>query len=500
MNSYVKNYWSLYLDFLHDFEELTYSGFSLSYLCHFPSLIRSNKELWNNLSDKNFTHQLKNQVNDQKEIQVAFNTFIQEHTNKSLIKNKHGKVVLNVDTILRFPSKTLNNYFKPSKTMILMAGSKNKQKNVNKSTSSERIKKTRIITTSNTIKVKKKTPVINETANQIPVNYLSNYATDTGNAVKQVQNRARAIFNAYSKHHLYNDQKFQTAFLTKLSEIINRIDQSNRFLNDVPVSCIVLSSTHSFICRILALTAAERGIPTICMQHGIIASEFGYIPKIATIDAVYGNFEVDWYKKIGVPEDALEIIGHPRFDQAFKRSKISRAEFDKNLGLDPAKKTLMIAVRGDRGIGRWRMLIDTISEKLDVNIVIKDFPSNNPHLLTEEYPFVHSTGEYGLYDIIRNVDLVVSYPSTVGLEAMLAEKNVFILHKEFPSYTGYYNELGEMVQTDPRKLAELISSYFNDSAWNSSAKAMRNKFIHFAYPYSGVSCERLNKLINRLTS
>ncbi|WP_411953831.1 hypothetical protein ACKXGF_11360 [Alkalibacillus sp. S2W] len=83
-----------------------------------------------------------------------------------------------------------------------------------------------------------------------------------------------------------------------MSTAINQIEISNNMLKDIPTSCIVISSPNHFS-RVLTFVATKRGIPTICTQHGIIGNEFGYIPKIADVDAVYGQYEMDWYKSLG---------------------------------------------------------------------------------------------------------------------------------------------------------------------------------------------------------
>ncbi|MFC5590286.1 hypothetical protein ACFPRA_15380 [Sporosarcina soli] len=484
MQTKVKNYWSLYLDFLHDFKDLKYSGFSLPYLCHFTGLIRNNDEIYHKLNDKEFTKQLINQVNDQKEIQEAFDQFKHSHTKQPLVKNNEAKVLLNFDTILRFPKETFIECFDPAKTLIIMAGDKNWKRTKKPSA--------HLTTTP-------RNPDHQKEVSHIPTDYLSNYPIATPEAVMQVKNKALDIFNVHTEHHLYKNINFQNIFLAKITEIIHRIEQTKCFLQNVSISCIVVSNTHSFISRILTLVAAERGIPTICMQHGIIGSEFGYIPKVATIDAVYGDFEIDWYKKLGVSEESLEVIGHPRFDQAFANPKIDRSIFNKQLGLDATKKNLMIVVRGNRGIGKWRVLIETISKKANLNILVKDYPNINHHVLTKEFPFVYSTKDIDLYDILPNIDAVVSYPSTVGLEAMLANKPVFILNKEFPGYTGYFNSLDELVQNDPQKLGDLVVNYFDDPNWNSYVESKKVEFLKYAYPDFSNSGERLKKLIKRLT-
>ncbi|WP_157998053.1 hypothetical protein [Ornithinibacillus scapharcae] len=410
-----------------------------------------------------------------------------------------------------FQSKTKDNRLKSTKkpkvkfisNTVAVRRKSNKKKTISKNTGKSRVPD-----------VIEKIGVTN-----IPVLYLPNYSTNTDKAVAQVQNTARTILKSYSKHPLYGDRHFQRTLLVQISQVINWIDKVKNFLDKQSVSCIVISNPH-FLNRILALAAAEKGIPTICMQHGLIG--IGYLPKIATVDAVYGNFEKDWYTKIGVPEDSLEIIGHPKFDQLLTRIPMSRTAFNKKLGLDASKKTLVVVVRETYDMEEWKLLIKTISDKYSLNILIRDYPGRETNTLLKEFPFVRSTKDCDLYDILPNVDAVVAYPSTVGLEAMLVNKPVFILKMESiaeielqnrsnsfpisrsmvrsPYFADYFNGLDEMVQDDPRKLGELIINYFNNPSWESYAKKKRDAFLPYAYPVTASSGKRLRNLINRLIS
>jgi len=502
MDISLKNYWSLYVNFLNDFERLKYRGFSLSYFCHLPSFVIGNEQIWNTLSDIHFAEKLQKKVHDQKEFQEVFNQFVQSHERKALAQNKHGKVVVHVDKLLRFPTNMLKDYFDRTNTIQVISNEIGKRKGVN--IPAQRKKTNKAIALTNNIvidgeKIKKKHTPLRSMINDIPVYYLSNYKIDIEKAVIQIQNQARVIIQSYKAHHLYTDVHFQTWLLNKIAAVVEQIEMSFLFLQDVPASCIIVSTTHSYKSRILALVAMEKGIPTICMQHGIISSELGYIPKIATIDALYGNFEVDWYKKIGVPAHSLEVIGHPRFDQALTQSTITRNTFNSTLGLDPKKKNVMIVVREKHHMDKWRIVIETISKKLSLNILIKNYPSKQPHPLTEEFSYVHSTQAYPIYDIFPNVDAVVAYSSTVGLEAMLANKPVFILEEGFVGYTEYFTMLGKLAQSDPQKLGEIIVTYFTDPQLKNYAVNKRKKFLQYMYPDSLKSAERLVSLIHRLT-
>ncbi|WP_010097597.1 spore coat polysaccharide biosynthesis protein SpsB [Ornithinibacillus scapharcae] len=395
---------------------------------------------------------------------------------------------MHVDSLLRFPEKTFIDYFKPTSTMIIMEGnvqSKKKKKKVNTGSNIHQNK--------DTFRQK----VVTKGINNIPIGYLSSYYINTGKVIAQVQKKAREILESFKHHPLYKDPHFQRKLLLQISQIIDRIAKVKNFLETVPVSCIVISHPHA-LNRILAIAAAEKGIPTICMQHGIISSEFGYLPKIATIDAVYGKFEKDWYMTAGAHEQSIEIIGHPRFDQAFTRPKMTRTKFNKQEGINNNKKTIMVVLRGKQNIDDWRIFLKRITEKLDVNILIKDHPREYNHDLIRDFPSIHFSSMRNLYDIIPNVDCVVAYSSTVGLEAMLHKKPVFILTDKFPGYSGYYDGLGKMTQSDPQRLAEIVIEYFNTIKVDKSAGIQINNFLSKAYPDFSSSGERLIQTINRL--
>lgn len=473
MSTIEKNYWSLYLNLIHDFKELQYSSFSIPYLLTFHSLVHDSKSGLNEiLFDKQLPRKLNLQIKDKKDVQAAFNTYIRELT-KPLVKNKQGKVVLHVDSLLRFPEKTLIDYFDSTSTMFIMEGTiPRDRKNFRQK-------------------------VVTKGVNNIPIKFLSSYSMNTGKVTAQLQKKAREILDMSKDHPLYKNPHFQNRLLQQISQIIERIAKVKHFLEKVPVSCLVISHPHS-LNRILALAAAEKGIPTICMQHGIISSEFGYLPKIATIDAVYGNFEKDWYINTGVQEQSIEVVGHPRFDQAFTRTKMSRTTFNKQLGLDKNKKTLMVVLRGNQNIAGWRIFLKRISEKLEVNILIKDHPRGDNHDLQREFPTIHFSSMRNLYDVIPNVDCVVAYSSTVGLEAMLHKKPVFILTDRFPGYSGYYDDLDSMIQYDPGKLAEIVIEHFQNIKLAGCAEIQRNTFLPNAYPDLSSSGQRLKNIINRL--
>ncbi|WP_188208225.1 CDP-glycerol glycerophosphotransferase family protein [Alkalibacillus aidingensis] len=472
LSHYEKNYWSLYLEFLKMFENLQYGGFSLSYLCHFGSLIRRNQPLLNSLKQPGFYKTLHHQVTDDTDIQMVFNEFVKKHSRRQLRPAKGGKVVLyDVYNLLRIPNEILRSQFKPSRSLIMM----------------ERHYKR------------------NPRHTRFPTEFFDQYSARSKSMrhrIKKVKNQAQQLMEKYSNHSLVQNEHFQKNFLQQIEKIINRMVEARNLFSKVTTACVIVPSTHYPESRTLVMVAAEKGIPTICLQHGIFSSGFGYLPKVAYIDGVYGHFEEQWYQDKGVNSSELktEIIGHPRFDLIFKKPTKTKKSFQDKVGIEPYKKTILLAVRGRQNLNKWRQFLRAITKNEPYNIILRDFPNVHDHPLLKEFSNLKSTKGFHLHDVIHHVDAVVTYSSTVGLESMIAGKPVFIFNQSFPGYTGYYDMLDELVQEDPIKLAKLVDKYFEDERLRERVKQKREQFLAHAYPkQEGTAGRRLTQLIKRLS-
>ncbi|GAA0454047.1 hypothetical protein [Alkalibacillus silvisoli] len=466
---YEQHYWTLYLDFLELFKNVKYKGYSLAYLCHFRSLIRKNDTLQAKLSKPSFSNQLNHPLKTGLEVQKRFNQFVKKHRALEIKPNSDGKVILHdVYNLLRFPSSTLNSQFNPNKTLMLQERSYKK----------------------------------NTKPKNIPIVYFDEFheeASTDSKSIDKCLNKVKRIINHHQGHPLFNST-FQSTLNAQIKKIIYRIEESHKLFANVKTSCVIVPSTHYPETRTLVLVAAQFGIPTICMQHGIISGEFGYLPKIADIDAIYGSFEKDWYQQKGVQASGLKMIGHPRFDEVGNRKTISQIKFQRKLKLDRHKKTILIGVRSNSQLDEWRKFIKVISQSGQFNLILRDFPNKKSHLLQKEFPFIKSTKGIHLYDAIHHADAVVTYSSTIALESMLNNRPVFILNKSFPGYTGYYDQLGDLVQSDPEKLGELVVEYFSNRVKQKELNDSRQQFIKVAYPNQHIlSGERLSELISRIS-
>ncbi|WP_208590210.1 glycosyltransferase family protein [Gracilibacillus suaedae] len=471
MNTYEKNYWTVYLDFLDDFTELEYKGYSLAYLFHYGSLIRNNKELIKSLDDPSFTSLLNNTLNDLSEIQQTFSKE-KEAIQKPIIKKENGKILLHdVYDLLRFPNDTFYQYFDKRKTLIMQ------------DTIPQRKEKNYLVGLQG-----------------YTIQNFDKYNRNVRQTINELKRTANTILSKFPNHLVYNNKIFRSRLFMQLDTIVNRIEEAANLFRKESISTVIVPSTHYPESRTLVFVAAGYGIPTICMQHGIIGKEFGYIPKIADVDAVYGPYEIDWYQNNGVNKEDLEIIGHPRFDMIKRVPKLRQEEIKRNLAIDSTKQTILLIIRGQLLLEDWTAFLDQLSTNDSVNVIIKDFRYNRNHPLQDTYSFVYSSKGYHHYDLFSIADVVVSYASTVALEAMLAKKPVFILDESSPGYTGYYDDMGKLIQSDPKQLSALVSDFFTNKDLQSYTDKTITEFLSQSYINKISSGQRLMRLINKLSN
>lgn len=465
MNVFERNYWASYFDFINEFKKLSFHGVPLALICPYYVLINENDDLLKKIGSSSTVMNAK--IVNEKQLQGLFDA---QFTNfrKKEASNK-GKVVF-YDTVLRFPDGLMKQHFKPSDAVILKWNTNEFKRN---------------------------------TSSMISVDSLYRYQNIQEKTIKTYQSKATKLLNEAKNHPIYKNKMFRTKFLRQMPNLMRQILAAKNFFEKNQVSCLVLGTTNSSDTRILALVASSKGIPTVCLQHGVVMLEFGYLPKIATYQAVYGKSDIDWYQKKGVPITSLKSIGHPRFDELVKRPTLSKKAFNSHFKLDAKKKTILVVIHHIE-TEFPEAVLGELDKKGSFNIIIKQRngkqrKSVQTIALQKRFPHLKFANDMHLYDILSNVDAVVSYESTIVLEAMLAGKPVYVwkLRSLTFSSTNYYNEISMYIHDDPQGLVNQLLAVMN-APRNKNWEKRRKTFLSTHYPHSGTSSENLKALIDSI--
>ncbi|KRG13848.1 spore coat protein [Virgibacillus soli] len=448
MEVYLRNYWLLNLEFIDVFSALTYKNIPLPLLSNFYHYL--DQPLQEKMQSADFC-QYSAQTFKEEEIQHRFEKWLSPLRKPLRAKNKQGKLLMNFD-YLRF---TEENYrkFSPETTMLLT-----------------RWRMKELYT--------------------IPVISMLDHTRNAPGIAQAFIAKAKAIFAAQKQHPAFSNEAFQTAFLRDIPRMIEKIDMVYAVLTNNPIQAILVGTTEELTSRILTIIGHTLGIPSFCLQHGLILGEEAYLPAFASYYVVYGQYEKEWYKSRGVPDKQIVIAGHPRYDEIFTMSPVDRKQVLESLNLNPSKKTVFMATQPNSS-SFFAEMANTVVKLPNIQIIIKPHPWEKAKNRTQAYlalankyrQIQYVTTEVPLYSLISASDLVVVANSTVGLEAMLLDKLLVIYksptaNRDYP----YYDSLGNLVKSTPKLVHETIRTLLFSPTQQNDARQIRNQFIQNNYP------------------
>ncbi|MGP4060586.1 hypothetical protein [Halobacillus sp. H74] len=468
MNNFERNYWLSYAEFIKDFKRLSYLGISIPLVSPYYVLIYENKKIHDHLLNSTpNTGTKRSLLNKENHLQSLFDVYLSPVKQK-ITKNK-GKVVF-YDNVLRIPAPLLKAHFPSSSTILLKPAVK---------------------------KVGKEDGVV--------VDGLNRYQSIKDNTIKAYERKAEKYIDAAKPHPIYSNSNFRTRFINQIPKIMKQIVAAKKFFESNSVSCLVVGTTNSSDTRILSLVASSKGIPTVCLQHGVIMLEFGYLPLVATYQAVYGKFERDWYASKGAPAHALKEIGHPRFDEISVRKPMKPDAFRSHFGVSVEDKAVLLVIH-HLETDFPQSFLKQIGQKKNVKVIVKQRNGKQRNSaktveLQKSFPHIKFADDTHLYDLLHNVDAVVSYESTIILEAMLAGKPVFLwkLKTLVESTTNYYKGMAEYMYESPQLMIKHLMITL-EGKQNQKWEEKRKEFLAGHYTQDPrTASEQLKVLIDSIT-
>lgn len=471
------NYWSLYLEFIKRFETVSYKGIPLALLSRFNAYLSPN--VWDIVNSPVFEEYINSTLCDAKQIQPRFEKLIKKLQKKKHKRHPNGYVVIN-DELIRLPEDCLQTAFDKSNT-ILLTKKKSQQHDIYpfKKVVLEKYKKRRII--------RKKLKI------------------------------AKRIFATLNNHPIFSSKQLQNKFYRDIPKMIKMIDAVHRFYDQYRTSCVLVGTTQSLIPRTITIVGRQRGIPIICLQHGNIVGEPSFMPIFATVNAIHGEEEKKWYVQRGASTEQLEVTGHPRFDAIFANKTMTKEQFMKRLGIynNTNKSFVLVATQSNLKASVYESIVKQIAKDPSIHVIIKPHPKElrrkdkkgyrerfylYEQLAQNDDSVSLISHEMTLYDLLNNVDAVVIWCSTVGLEAMLFHKPVFMLDKQLPkSYYSSFKPLRPLIFERPKALATAVKTFFRSEKENDKLQRIIKNYIEEAYPVKR-SGKALKKLITRVKS
>ncbi|WP_088071946.1 CDP-glycerol glycerophosphotransferase family protein [Gottfriedia luciferensis] len=467
MSVYLSNYWLLYSEFLNIFKELKYRDIPIAIMTNFYQQI--DEDLKKLMVKNDFHLQLKHaNLTTSSDIQSFFEDLLKPLNNP--IKNlEKGKTLINLDYI-RISGRKMNEIFNKEKTVIL---SRSK----------------------------------NETYLEIPNLFIGKFKVDTTKYSSKLIESANEILNNYQDHPALGNSYFKNTFIQRIPLIVDTIETVFNLYEQIVIATVLVGTSEDMVSRALGIVGLMKGIPSICLQHGILMGEEAFMPVFTSHIAVYGEYEKRWYMHRGVQAERIATIGHPRYDDIFNYPKSSKNEFLKKYKLEENKITILIATGPNTDSNKFKKMVSLLVRNKIFQILIKPHPwelaKNQVKLymdLKRQYKSVHVVTDRSVltHELISHSDLVVASLSTVALESCLFNKPTFVYYfVQSNRHYDYFDRLGKYIQSDPTEIVNIMSYYFYSTDEKLKYEEVKTNFLIDSYNVKN-SGKELSNLVNEL--
>jgi len=327
------------------------------------------------------------------------------------------------------------------------------------------------------------------------------------------------VFEGMPYWELVRDE-MQALVIKDFKRIRRNIDIFYNSCGRQGIRSLVLRNDLKELEKTVILASRAKNIPTLVVQHGILAEHNGHGVIHADMIAVWGEYASAWYKRFGNENKKIIVTGNPAFDIMLgAQAGYGKDIMLRSLGLAGKRSLVTVISPGQSMFRQTAFVYDDVAENMirgmvkavatvrDVNLVIKLHPNEDPAVFSgfidkKDRDFVSMVSKTDLRALITASDLVVTMDSTVGLEAVIAGKPLMVINLTGREDLIPYVERGVAtgVYANGDIESGLRTALYDETARKRMAAA-RDKFIgDLAYSIDGKAAKRISGLINRLSA
>ncbi len=274
-------------------------------------------------------------------------------------------------------------------------------------------------------------------------------------------------------------------------------------------SLLVVMNDLRVLGRAAVLTARVQGVPTLHLQHGIMADWLLWQKVHSDRIAVWGEENRRALVEAGVAPGRIAVTGNPAFDRLAQGVEPERMErVRRSLRLEAGRPLLLVTTQNDSFAASRRQIeavVVAAREFPALQIVVKLHPADAfaPYQrLQRELAGVdlHLTQHSDLAALLALSDLLVTRFSTTALEAMLQGKPVIVLNfSGQPDPLPYVERGAALGVRDPSALPGAIRAVLEDEPTRRRLREGMARFVRdYAYRLDGRAGERVLALMEEM--
>ena len=302
------------------------------------------------------------------------------------------------------------------------------------------------------------------------------------------------------------------ADIKKVKDIIEKIKPD----------CVVAENNSTYYERMLLTIARNKDVSTIVIQDGNTRCDktnesmglvfHNFIPLISDVFLAFGEASKDWFRSMGADEDRVVVTGASRFDEYYSKCRNTRTGRRKKNKV----AVIMDDIWNKEGVvthhiglnvsaDHLRKFIDFAKKNPEIDIVIR--PHDRHHLWNEvmreelaNVVNIRISRQKALKDLFQEVDLVIGYPSTALIEALIHRIPVISIDTgDFFNYLPLWEHGLSKRVSDFSKLGEAVQPLlYNDTERELAERNIDRNLWYFNHGDDGLATYRIVGEIYRI--
>lgn len=275
------------------------------------------------------------------------------------------------------------------------------------------------------------------------------------------------------------------SFLYACADLNSFLTEMDRVLAAMAPRLVVAASGQMSGGSALFVSARQRGIRTVLLQHGIVQPF--YTPLTADIMLTWGRSSNDTLERLGIAPHRLIAMGSSRHDSMGQSDKpAAKQVLMRELSLDD-KWTLVFFSNGNdllrngtapRECARW---LNTVAERFrqNLHVIVRLHPNEDGSLYRDCGRLILTKDRPAFATLMEGCDCVSSLCSTAMYEALLYEKPVWQLYADgWPELADNWTKgIAKRVSSES-ELAALIMCMLNTERRERQGEHVQNVFAN----------------------
>lgn len=242
----------------------------------------------------------------------------------------------------------------------------------------------------------------------------------------------------------------------------------------------------------------QQGIATVALQHGALIHRLQEVPLEADKYLYWGEYFTHQLSQLGVSKENIAITGSAQFDNTLKTLP-QKEKISKQYQLDSQKKWYVFCGQTkenipleDSPVEVLKRVGEFLSKKTDVVLLYKphpDQPKRELEDLQKAIPSLKILEDVDTIELIASAEGVMTYYSTVAIDAALLKKSVLLFNrKDLKNTVLPLHQLGAAICCDSlldidSKIQEFLDNTMTDAVHrtvieqlngNSTGQAIQN--------------------------